>query len=599
MSAKAEGAATTVATAMELQQTGRLPLGGEASQGASRKSAVWRPGLREKFSAWRRKRKSIAAVLVTDEDDSDNRSTGTDSGDAVLEPMISSQAVVETVQGRTATAPAALEGVDGGLAVEAGEQEGPEPVAVFTRSSRGGVDDGEGDTGGRVPASVAVTNGAAEESPREPIFAAGSSTLTNLSLEEQTTKQGSENGSFPALLVDTQVSAAFLPPVADGVKQIGASIREEDSALVAGNDRVNSTLDGSAVTGENVSRAAEVELAPAGGLSQAALSVWPPSGDASAVTDRKPAGTEHVDSSGDPSYSAEAEVAQSSAVAEVREELLSLDASAGGASTLSSGSSSEAAVVAPFSGGVGDAVPLDGQNGDARPTVELLSPKGDPAAAVSVAQASVGGATGTTPAEGKFTSEATARSSGTTEVSAVDTTTAAVTLAETTLDTSAVSFPPGAATVEKLVAVAPKGEADGVLVSAPSSPVAAASTLPAPRLPNAVGSEEGVTAAIGTTKAAEPFGAPGVNDSLVPTGSVGDDDAGDLEDSSGWGVMSPAAEFLKEWVENALPRRKAQLKQKDEAFCWERQWCVVRCVLWRLCTGGRVPLCLDCRGALA
>lgn len=41
----------------------------------------------------------------------------------------------------------------------------------------------------------------------------------------------------------------------------------------------------------------------------------------------------------------------------------------------------------------------------------------------------------------------------------------------------------------------------------------------------------------------------------------------------GWGVVSPAAEFLKEWVETAVPKRKEELKRgKVEAIRWERQW---------------------------
>lgn len=51
--------------------------------------------------------------------------------------------------------------------------------------------------------------------------------------------------------------------------------------------------------------------------------------------------------------------------------------------------------------------------------------------------------------------------------------------------------------------------------------------------------------------------------------------AADGEGSSGssgaWGVQ-PAVEFLKSWVEAAVPRKKEELKRREDAVCWERQW---------------------------
>ncbi|CBJ28402.1 hypothetical protein Esi_0104_0073 [Ectocarpus siliculosus] len=51
--------------------------------------------------------------------------------------------------------------------------------------------------------------------------------------------------------------------------------------------------------------------------------------------------------------------------------------------------------------------------------------------------------------------------------------------------------------------------------------------------------------------------------------------AADREGSNGssgaWGVQ-PAVEFLKGWVEAAVPRKKEELKRREDAVCWERQW---------------------------
>ena len=45
------------------------------------------------------------------------------------------------------------------------------------------------------------------------------------------------------------------------------------------------------------------------------------------------------------------------------------------------------------------------------------------------------------------------------------------------------------------------------------------------------------------------------------------------EGSAGvWGVMTPAAEFLKGWMESAVPQKKKELKREEAAICWERQW---------------------------
>lgn len=44
--------------------------------------------------------------------------------------------------------------------------------------------------------------------------------------------------------------------------------------------------------------------------------------------------------------------------------------------------------------------------------------------------------------------------------------------------------------------------------------------------------------------------------------------------SSAWDAMNPAAEFLKDWVDKAVPQKKAELKRREGTICWERQWCV-------------------------
>lgn len=51
-----------------------------------------------------------------------------------------------------------------------------------------------------------------------------------------------------------------------------------------------------------------------------------------------------------------------------------------------------------------------------------------------------------------------------------------------------------------------------------------------------------------------------------------------LKHSKELGVTNPAAEFLKDWVEKAVPRKKAELKRMEDTVCWERQWWVFVCV---------------------
>ena len=53
--------------------------------------------------------------------------------------------------------------------------------------------------------------------------------------------------------------------------------------------------------------------------------------------------------------------------------------------------------------------------------------------------------------------------------------------------------------------------------------------------------------------------------------AAADADAAEDSGSSLWGVMTPAAEFLKGWVESAVPQKKRELK-REAGICWERQW---------------------------
>lgn len=57
------------------------------------------------------------------------------------------------------------------------------------------------------------------------------------------------------------------------------------------------------------------------------------------------------------------------------------------------------------------------------------------------------------------------------------------------------------------------------------------------------------------------------------TGGVGGGSGAVEGPSSAWNAMNPAAEFLKDWVDKAVPQKKAELKQREGAVCWERQWC--------------------------
>lgn len=52
----------------------------------------------------------------------------------------------------------------------------------------------------------------------------------------------------------------------------------------------------------------------------------------------------------------------------------------------------------------------------------------------------------------------------------------------------------------------------------------------------------------------------------------------ELEPRGGWGVTNnPAADFLRRWMDVAVPEKRARLKEKQNAVCWERQWWVFHC----------------------
>lgn len=64
---------------------------------------------------------------------------------------------------------------------------------------------------------------------------------------------------------------------------------------------------------------------------------------------------------------------------------------------------------------------------------------------------------------------------------------------------------------------------------------------------------------------AKPLGRSGNASATVPA-------ADGPEGSSLWGTMNPAAEFLKGWVENVVPQKKRELKREKASICWEQQW---------------------------
>ncbi len=57
-------------------------------------------------------------------------------------------------------------------------------------------------------------------------------------------------------------------------------------------------------------------------------------------------------------------------------------------------------------------------------------------------------------------------------------------------------------------------------------------------------------------------------------------------------TVNPAAEFLKDWMDKAVPQKKAELKQRESAVCWERQWCVSLCVCVCVCVCACVSVCV-------
>lgn len=84
------------------------------------------------------------------------------------------------------------------------------------------------------------------------------------------------------------------------------------------------------------------------------------------------------------------------------------------------------------------------------------------------------------------------------------------------------------------------------------------------------------------------------------SGAVGGSSGAAEGSSSAWNAINPAAEFLKDWVDKAVPKKKAELKRRESVVCWERQWCVTLGVVGSavLCIGtlslySGTPLPLD------
>lgn len=618
---------------MDLQEGAALLSAGAATQEADRGSRL---GLRGKFAAWRRRRRSRSAAAATAEladagVSSSRRGTGDADGSEALEPDVATAVAVAGVAkdmaGGTAVdtdeAAAMLDGAADRLDILAVEEEA-EVVArsdgALTVPGRGPGDGDEGSvaTEGESMRALAETERTTVEeasSPGDAQESVGASPNPFVTVAaEGSIPQGISglvDGASTPTKVNAQVGVGDSgPPVSgsgvqqprgDAVRDDAATTFEAGVALGGLKTKVDAVDDVVSVPRARTAVAVEVADARRG----QAEAVAPPvdavdsSGASGIFVDAHPDGEKRVaDGVGqkhdtpDPGSAMEPSSADGAAAAAATADLarspavlpsvVTTAAIAGEASSSSPGD--DVGATSPLDNsvdrekGVFASVVSSSSKGETDTTVVGAAAVGEEAPGAVVATNSMPGpepVPGLLYIDGSITTDAASAATspfiGSTAASA----------AVTTNETEPAS-PPVQMTMDAPTLVPPPAATRAL-----GGDTETATPAVVPRLAvgnNDAASEERAAAppAAADVKAAEPSaGSPRVgSESPVPVAeaSAAGDGVASAEGRQGWGewgVMSPAAEFLREWVETAVPQKKAQLKKsKEEVVCWERQWCV-------------------------
>ena len=529
-------------------------------------------GLKGRFSSWRRKRKSIPAVAVSDEDDEE---------DANLENVVDSE------EPNDASSPSKLEISQAPRAETASTATRAEPKTAARRLDVGGKPLGEdlgmtatakistaanvvtdGQVAARdvlLPLTESVSGGSAAASPEEnvPLASVGALAIA----------VASENRGE---IKDAAVPAAARTVGASGSenerKGRSSQSKEERVARITtadSSDRLDSNQNAAALAGDDEPPAEEIEGER--GLSQTASTFagsWSSSGASSETGECARAGAKLA---GETSVGGEADVDTS------REQH-------------GPPSSSSVAAIAP-SKPVSSAVPpfadMDsGHKGtlNGGPDVETPRKKGRPSSTRSPVESAVAAVVNiaeevvTTPPVSTVAGSKAANEQGATEAAAL--TESAKKSANSFVSSISPSspVPMGTAlspsrndssrnkkdntseTAQKMVETPAKTEEKGGLAGEAGAISSVGKT--AVIAPNAA--KEGMAAAVKEAAPRVAGKADGVGGGSGTVEGPG----------SAWNAMNPAAEFLRDWVDKAVPQKRAELKRRESAVSWERQWCV-------------------------
>lgn len=648
--ATAEDAQTTSALEkemerMDLQEGAALLSAGAATQEADRGSRL---GLRGKFAAWRRRRRSrstaaATAGLADAGVSSSRRSSGDADGSEALEPNVATAVAVagagKDLAGGAAVdtdeAAAMLDGAADRLAILVVEEDAEgearsDGARTFPGRSAGDSDEGTVATEGEFMRALAEREGTTVEeasSPGDAEESVGASPSPFVTVAaEGSISQGTSglvDGASTPTKVNAQVGVGGSGPPVSGsrVQQARGDAVWDDAATTSAagvaSDGLKTNVDavGDMVSVPRARTAVAVEVA--GARRGQAVEVTSPvdaadSSDASGIfDDAHPDGEKRVadvvgqkddtpdpgsamapsSADGDAAAAAAADLARSPAVppsvatsAAIKREASSssFGDAVGATSPLDNNVDREkgviARVVSSSSKGetdttaVGAAAVGEGAPGAVETTNSMPGPEPLPGLLYNAPAVDVDGSTTTDTA-----SAANAASAATTPFIGSTAASAAVTTNETEPASPPVQTTMDAPTLVPPPAATRALEGDTETATSTAVPSLAVGN-------NDTASEERAAAppAAADVKAAEPSaGSPRVgSESPVPVAeaSSAGDGVASAEGRQGWGewgVMSPAAEFLREWVETAVPKKKAQLKKsKEEVVCWERQWCV-------------------------
>lgn len=540
-------------------------------------------GLRGRFLSWRRKRKSIPAVAVADEDDDEEgdvvENVAVDSKEiSAVAAAVSKPAISQEARAETASAAAQAEST---IAARRSEEAEVGAAAKTLIAENVLVTDGQVVTGEvLLPVAASVTVGGADEaSSKENIYVAPVGALAISVASED--RGAVESAAVP-------VAARPLGEAADFEDEGKETAADADKRPVARatpadlSDDLDLDQRTAALAGDDESLAGKIEIASERGESQTASASSfagssPFSGASSdtgerALADAEQAGgasvggkgvdyTSSGEQMGSPSSSTVAAIAPSKEVA-----------ASAATPRVDTGSDYKNALL----GGPN----VDTLTKNYRPSPVVNSVESTAAAAVNDAEETV---TSTLPSA----VGSTARKQETAEAAPLET---------GERPGPAVSSASPSSPVPTGTALSPAGSPSRHRVSRKKEGRGSPAAQERFEAPTKAAEREGPADDAGATVSSEkPPVVPSeaASDEVAETAAAGQavprgagkagivgGGSGTLEvPSSPSSAVNPAAEFLRDWVVKAVPQKKAELKRKESAVCWERQWCVTLDIL--------------------